>query len=135
MKIKNTGTEPDRLASGSTPVAGRFEIHEMSMDKGVMKMRPLPSGLENKAGRNGRAQAWLISHHDDGPEATDPTGKAVQGIVELRKGRRGRCGFHGRGDGRDGRWYLPWDGPSLKHLVASDQGCGRGTAVLPLVFG
>jgi periplasmic copper chaperone A len=50
MKIKNAGTEPDRLLGGSTPVAGRFEIHEMSMDKGVMKMRPLSSGLEIKAG-------------------------------------------------------------------------------------
>jgi hypothetical protein len=50
MKIKNTGTEPDRLVGGSTPVAGRFEIHETSMDKGVMKMRPLPSGLEIKPG-------------------------------------------------------------------------------------
>jgi periplasmic copper chaperone A len=50
MKIKNTGTEPDRLVGGSTPVAGRFEIHEMSMDKGVMKMRPLPSGVEIKPG-------------------------------------------------------------------------------------
>jgi periplasmic copper chaperone A len=50
MTIKNTGTEPDRLVGGSTPVAGRFEIHEMSMDKGVMKMRPLPSGLEIKPG-------------------------------------------------------------------------------------
>jgi periplasmic copper chaperone A len=50
MTIKNAGTEPDRLVSGSTPVAGRFEIHEMSMDKGIMKMRPLPSGLEIKPG-------------------------------------------------------------------------------------
>jgi copper(I)-binding protein len=50
MKIKNTGAESDRLVSGSTPVAGRFEIHEMSMDKGVMKMRPLTSGLEIKPG-------------------------------------------------------------------------------------
>jgi periplasmic copper chaperone A len=50
MKIKNTGTEPDRLVGGSTPVAGEFMIHEMSMDNGVMKMRPLPSGLEIKPG-------------------------------------------------------------------------------------
>jgi copper(I)-binding protein len=50
MKIKNMGTEPDRFVGGSTPVAGRFEIHEMSMDRGVMKMRPLPSGLEIKPG-------------------------------------------------------------------------------------
>jgi hypothetical protein len=50
MKIKNTGTEPDRLVSGSTPAAGGFMIHEMSMDNGVAKMRPLPSGLEIKPG-------------------------------------------------------------------------------------
>jgi copper(I)-binding protein len=50
MKIKNTGTEPDRLVSGSTSVAGGFMIHEMTMDNGVMKMRPLPSGLEIKPG-------------------------------------------------------------------------------------
>ena len=50
MTIKNTGTEPDRLVGGSTPVAGKFEIHQMSMDKGVMTMRPLPDGLEIKPG-------------------------------------------------------------------------------------
>jgi periplasmic copper chaperone A len=50
MTIKNTGTEPDRLVSGATPVAGGFMVHEMTMDKGVMKMRPLASGLEIKPG-------------------------------------------------------------------------------------
>ena len=50
MTIKNTGTEPDRLVGGSTPVAGKFEVHEMTMDKGVMKMRPLANGLEIKPG-------------------------------------------------------------------------------------
>ena len=50
VTIKNTGTEPDRLVSGSTPVAGKLEIHEMTMDKGVMKMRPLAAGLEIKPG-------------------------------------------------------------------------------------
>jgi copper(I)-binding protein len=50
MTIKNTGTEPDRLIGGSTPVAGKFEIHEMSMDKGVMRMRPVAGGVEIKPG-------------------------------------------------------------------------------------
>jgi periplasmic copper chaperone A len=45
MTIKNNGTEPDRLVGGSTPVAGKFEIHEMTMQNGVMRMRPLASGL------------------------------------------------------------------------------------------
>jgi periplasmic copper chaperone A len=50
MTIKNTGAEPDRLVGGSTPVAGKLEIHQMTMDKGVMTMRPLPDGLEIKPG-------------------------------------------------------------------------------------
>ena len=52
FKITNTGTTPDRLVGGSSPVAGRFEIHEMSMDNGVMKMRPVPNGLEIKPGES-----------------------------------------------------------------------------------
>jgi copper(I)-binding protein len=51
LKITNTGSEPDRLVGGSTPVASRFEIHEMNMDKGIMTMRPLPEGLEIKPGQ------------------------------------------------------------------------------------
>jgi periplasmic copper chaperone A len=45
LTIENKGATADRLVSGSTDVAGRFEIHEMAMDGGVMKMRPLDNGL------------------------------------------------------------------------------------------
>ena len=45
LKITNSGTTPDRLIGGSAEVATRFEIHEMSMDGGVMKMRELKDGL------------------------------------------------------------------------------------------
>ena len=51
MKIINTGTTADRLVGGSSPIASRFEIHEMSMDNGVMKMRPLKDGVEIKPGQ------------------------------------------------------------------------------------
>jgi copper(I)-binding protein len=51
MTIKNTGTEPDRLTSATTAVAGKVEVHEMTMDNGIMRMRPLPSGLEIKPGQ------------------------------------------------------------------------------------
>jgi copper(I)-binding protein len=46
MTIKNTGTAVDRLVSASTPVAGKIEIHQMTMENGVMKMRPVAGGLE-----------------------------------------------------------------------------------------
>ena len=50
MKITNTGTTPDRLISGSSDVARKLEVHEMTMDKGVAKMRPIKGGLEIKPG-------------------------------------------------------------------------------------
>jgi copper(I)-binding protein len=50
LVITNTGTTPDRLTGGSSEVSKGFEIHEMSMDNGVMKMRMMPNGLEIKAG-------------------------------------------------------------------------------------
>lgn len=39
-----------KLVAGSTPAAGRVEIHEMRMDGSVMKMREIP-GLELPAGQ------------------------------------------------------------------------------------
>ena len=50
LVIKNSGTDPDRLVGGTSPAAGKVEVHEMSMDKGVMKMRPVSGGLEIKPG-------------------------------------------------------------------------------------
>src|SRR6266571_8055537 len=50
MKIKNNGPTPDRLISGSSDVAPKFEVHEMKMENGVAKMRPVQGGLEIKPG-------------------------------------------------------------------------------------
>ena len=50
MKISNTGTSPDRLVSGSSDAAAAFELHEMTMEGDVARMRPLKEGLEIKPG-------------------------------------------------------------------------------------
>jgi periplasmic copper chaperone A len=50
MKITNSGTEPDRLLGGSVAFARRFEVHSMTMEQGVMKMREVKDGLEIKPG-------------------------------------------------------------------------------------
>src|ERR1700716_2394767 len=50
LKITNNGTTPDRFIGVKSDPSDRVEIHEMSMSDGVMKMRPLPSGLEIKPG-------------------------------------------------------------------------------------
>ena len=51
MKITNNGSNADRLVGGSTEISSRFEVHEMSMENDVMKMRPLANGLEIKPGQ------------------------------------------------------------------------------------
>jgi copper(I)-binding protein len=51
LSITNTGNEPDRLIGGSATVSKRFEIHSMTMENGVMKMRPVSDGLEINPGQ------------------------------------------------------------------------------------
>jgi copper(I)-binding protein len=51
LTIENKGAAPDRLTSGSSDVAGKFEIHEMAMNNGVMTMRPLEKGLPIEPGK------------------------------------------------------------------------------------
>ena len=49
--MKITAKDNAKLVSASSPVAGVVEIHEMKMEKDVMKMAALPSGLELPAGK------------------------------------------------------------------------------------
>jgi copper(I)-binding protein len=50
FSVTNTGKTADRLVGGSSEVSGKFEIHSMTMDNGVMRMRPVAGGLEIKPG-------------------------------------------------------------------------------------
>ena len=49
--MKITAKNNTKLIAVSSPVAGVAEIHEMKMDKDVMKMAALPNGLELPAGK------------------------------------------------------------------------------------
>ena len=42
VTIRNTGPLPDRLLAAESPAAGMLELHTMSMEQGVMRMRPVP---------------------------------------------------------------------------------------------
>ena len=51
LTIENKGSAPDRLIHCSGDVAGKIEVHEMSMKNGVMTMRPLDNGLTIEPGK------------------------------------------------------------------------------------
>lgn len=45
LTLVNGGPAEDRLVAASSPRASRVELHEMSMDGGVMRMRAIEGGL------------------------------------------------------------------------------------------
>jgi len=45
MTIVNAGKADDRLVSVTSPVAAEVQIHDMTMEEGVMRMRQLADGL------------------------------------------------------------------------------------------
>jgi copper(I)-binding protein len=50
-KIENKGTTADKLVGVSGEVSDKIEVHEMSMNNGVMKMRPVDGGLTIEPGK------------------------------------------------------------------------------------
>jgi hypothetical protein len=85
LTIVNKGTTADRLVGFSSPEAGKFEIHEMSMDNGVMKMRPLPNGIEIKSGATVELKPG--SYHLMFVDIKRPfeKGKRVKGTLTFQK--------------------------------------------------
>ena len=86
MKLINTGSEPDRLIGGSNAVAGKFEIHEMSMDGGVMKMRMMPKGIEIKPGQTVELKPGSYHLMFIGLKQPFEQGKRVKGTLQFEKG-------------------------------------------------
>ena len=50
MTVTNNGTTPDWLSCVSSDTSAKCQIHSMTMENGVMKMRPAEGGLEIKPG-------------------------------------------------------------------------------------
>jgi periplasmic copper chaperone A len=46
MTITNKGTMPDKVSCVSSDASAQCQIHTMTMENGVMKMRPVEGGLE-----------------------------------------------------------------------------------------
>ncbi|MEW5962316.1 MAG: copper chaperone PCu(A)C [Pseudomonadota bacterium] len=85
MTITNTGKEADRLLGGSATISKRLEVHEMTMDGGIMKMRELAKGLEIKPGETVELKPG--SFHVMFIELTTPPaiGTPVKGQLKFEK--------------------------------------------------
>lgn len=88
MTVTNNGTEPDRLVGGTSPVAGRVEVHEMQVENGIMKMRPLPDGLEIKPGETVTLRPG--GHHVMFEQLREPLrqGRSIPATLDFAKAGR-----------------------------------------------
>jgi periplasmic copper chaperone A len=85
MTITNTGSEPDTLIGGSVAVAGKFEVHEMTMTDGVMKMRELKPGLVIKPGETVVLKPGSFHVMMMGLKEPLKAGKPIKGTLIFQK--------------------------------------------------
>jgi copper(I)-binding protein len=85
MKLINTGTTADRLIGGTNAASVKFEIHEMSMDGGVMKMRPVAKGIEIKPGETVEFKPGSYHLMFVGLKQPFEKGKRVKGTLQFEK--------------------------------------------------
>lgn len=85
LSITNKGKNPDRLLGGTAEIAGRMEVHEMTMDAGVMKMREVAGGIEIKPGATVELKpgGYHVMFMD--LKSSPVEGKPVSGTLKFEK--------------------------------------------------
>jgi uncharacterized protein YcnI/copper(I)-binding protein len=85
LTIKNDGKDADKLVSVTTTGVKRVEIHEMSMENQVMKMRKLDSGLDIPAGETVELKSGGYHLMFIQPDQPYKEGDKVSATLEFEK--------------------------------------------------
>lgn len=86
LTITNHGAAPEHLLGGTAPGIGPIEIHQMSMTGQIMRMRPMPGGLEI-----GPGQTVVLSPGGDrhlmliGPRHALKAGDQIPATLQFQK--------------------------------------------------
>ena len=102
LTIENKGSAPDRLIGGSADVAGKVELHEMSMNDGVMTMRELVKGLTIEPGKTVKLAPG--GYHVMLMDLKSPLkqGDKVSVTLEFEKAGKAKLSFDVQGVGAQG---------------------------------
>ncbi len=99
MSIENHGRTDDRLLGGSSPLAGKVEVHEMSMAGGIMSMHALADGLAIPAGKTVKSRtAGELPSDAEWSQIAAEERDAIAAHAQFRQGRNGACGCTGAAD-------------------------------------
>jgi copper(I)-binding protein len=115
MKLHNTGSEPDRLVGGTSPVAGAFEVHEMHMEGNMMMMRELPDGLVLPPGQTVELKPG--SYHIMLTDLKRPlkAGDKIKGTLQFEQAGKVEVEYTVRGMGSQGPGDSGDHGSGMKH--------------------
>jgi periplasmic copper chaperone A len=86
MTVTNTGSRAERLSCVSSTASQKCQVHEMTMQGGIMKMRPVAGGLAIKPGQTvtfkpGGYHVMLV-----GLKAPLQQGKTVEATLKVDNG-------------------------------------------------
>lgn len=85
LKITNNGKESDKLLGGSFSLSKRVEVHEMSMNDGVMRMKQLEAGLEIAPGQTVELKPGSFHLMFMGLSASPKLEERVRGMLKFEK--------------------------------------------------
>ena len=110
LTIENKGAAPDRLIGGSADVADKVQVHEMTMNNGVMTMRPLDQGVTIEPGKAVKLAPG--GYHLMLLDLKSPLkrGDKVPVHLEFEKARKVKVSFDVQGVGAQGPTTSPSSG-------------------------
>ena len=94
LTITNTGAQADRLLGGSCPLTAQIQVHQMSMDGGIMRMRQLPDGLVLPPGATVRLEPGGYHLMLIGPKVPFKVGDHVPATLKFAKAGAIKVEFH-----------------------------------------
>lgn len=93
LTIHNGGTQPDRLVRADAEISGHMEIHEMKMDGGIMRMRPLKDGLLIPPGKTVSLKPGGYHLMFMNLKSPIKQGKPFKATLEFKKAGKVEVGF------------------------------------------
>jgi len=93
MTITNTAKAPDRLTCVASEAAAQCQIHTMSMDGGIMKMRPVEGGLEIQPGETVTLKPSSLHVMFVNLKHPLEAGKTVEATLKFEKAGTAEIGF------------------------------------------
>jgi copper(I)-binding protein len=94
LTVTNSGAQADRLLGGSSPLVNRIEVHQMSMDGAVMRMRELKDGLALPPGATVRLEPGGYHLMLVGPKAPFKVGDHIPATLKFARAGAIKVEFH-----------------------------------------